>query len=57
MMEIKVSIPAIEKLLDYSASGIGSVAGSMLVSWKARQEAKAKAIAATGEVEAQKILT
>ena len=57
MMEIKVSIPAIEKLLDYSASGIGSVAGSMLVSWKARQEAKAKAIAATGEVETQRILT
>ena len=56
-MEIKMSIPAIEKLLDYSASGIGSVAGTMLVSWKARQEAKAKAIAAQGEVEAQKILT
>ena len=33
MMEIKVSIPGIEKLLDYSASGIGSVAGPMLVSW------------------------
>ena len=57
MMEIKVSILAIEKLLDYSASGIGSVAGPMLVSWKERQEAKAKAIAATGDVEAQKILT
>ena len=56
-MEIKVSIPAIEKLLDYSASGIGSVAGPMLASWKAFQEAKAKAIAAKGEVEAQRILT
>ena len=57
MMKIKVNIAAIEKLLDYSVSGIGSVAGPMLVSWKARQEAKAKAIAAKGEVEAQKILT
>ena len=56
-MEIKVSIPAIEKLLDYSASGIGSVAGPMLVSWKARQEAKAKAITAKGTVEAQRTLT
>ena len=56
-MEIKVSIPAIEKLLNYSASGIGSVAGPMLASWKARQEVKAKSIAAKGEVEAQRILT
>ena len=56
MLELKVSIPAIEKLLDYSVSGIGSVAGSMLASWKARREAKAKAIAAHGESEAQKIL-
>ena len=55
-MEAKVSIPAIEKLLDYSASGIGSVAGSMLAPWKAHQDAKAKAIAAKGEVEAQMIL-
>ena len=56
-MEIKVSVPGIEKLLDYAASGIGSVAGPMLASWRARQEAKAKAIAARGEVESQKILT
>ena len=52
-MDIKVNIPALEKLMDYSASGIGSVAGSILVSWKARQEAKAKAIAAKGEVEVE----
>ena len=56
-MEITMSIPAIEKLLDYSASGIGSVAGPLLVPWKARQDAKARAISATGEVEAQTILT
>ena len=56
-MDFKVSVPAIEKLVDYAASGIGSVAGSMLASWKACQEARAKAIAAEGEVEAQKILT
>ena len=56
-MEIKVSIPAVEKLVDYTASGIGSVAGTMLLPWSTRQEAKAKAIAAEGEVEAQRILT
>ena len=56
-MEIKVSVPAIEKLLDYSASGIGSVAGLMLTTYRARREAKAKAINAEGEVEAQRILT
>ena len=56
-MKIKVSIPAVEKLVDYTASGIGSVAGTMLLPWSTRQEAKAKAIAAEGEVEAQRILT
>lgn len=55
-MDINLKIPAIEKLMDYAASGIGSVAGSMLASWKARQEAKAKSIAAHGEAEAQRIL-
>ena len=55
-MEVKVNVPAIEKLLDISASGIGSVAGPMLASWKARQEAKAKAIAAKGEIEAQIVM-
>ena len=42
--------------MDYAASGIGSVAGPMLASWKARQEAKAKSIAARGEAETQRIL-
>ena len=56
MPEFKVNIPAIDKLLDYSASGIGSVAGTMLASWKARHEAKARVIAAHGEAETQTIL-
>ena len=55
-IELKLSIPAVEKLGDYLASGIGSVAGPMLASWRARQEAEAKVIAAQGEVAAQKIL-
>ena len=55
-MDINLKVPAIEKLMDYAASGIGSVAGPILASWKARQEAKAKSIAAQGESEAQRIL-
>lgn len=43
-----VSVPALEKLLDYVASGIGSVAGPMLAPWKARQETKARIITAKG---------
>ena len=47
-----LSVPALEKLVDYVASGIGSVAGPMLASWKARKEAEARRIAARGEADA-----
>ena len=50
------AVAGVSKLADYAASGIGSVAGPMLASWKARKEANAKLIAAKGEVEAQRIL-
>ena len=55
-MDIATLVPSISKLAEYAASGIGSVAGSMLASWKARREANAKLIAAKGEAEAQRIL-
>ena len=55
-MDMNIKIPALEKLLDYTASGIGSVAGSMLAPWKASRDARAKVIAAKGEVKAQRIL-
>ena len=55
-MDISTLVSGISKLSDYAASGIGSVAGPMLASWKARREANAKLIAAQGEVEAQRIL-
>ena len=47
-VDVNIKIPALEKLIDYVASGIGSVAGSMLASWKARQEAQAKQIVCQG---------
>lgn len=34
-MDVTIKVPALEKLLDYAASGIGSVAGPMLASLKA----------------------
>ena len=55
-MDIGTLISGISKLADYAASGIGSVAGPMLASWKARREASAKLVAAKGEVEEQRIL-
>ena len=48
-MDVNLKVPAINKLLDYAASGIGSVAGSMLAPWKARREVQAKQIAAEGD--------
>ena len=47
-----LNVKALEKLVDYAASGIGSVAGSMLAPWRARQEALAKQIAAKGDAAA-----
>ena len=51
-MEIKVSIPAAEKLLDYTASGVGAVAGPMLAPWAAKKGAEARAIEAKSEADA-----
>jgi len=44
------------KLVDYFASGIGSVAGSMMATWRARREAEATRIAAQGDADTQRIL-
>ena len=49
-------VRALDKLLDYTASGIGTVAGPMLAPWKARREAAAREIAAQGEANALRII-
>ena len=46
MVDVNLKVTAIEKLLDYAASGIGAVAGPMLATWKARREGEARRIAA-----------
>ena len=55
-MNINLPVPAVEKLLDYFASGIGSTAGFFFSRMAARREAQAKLIAAEGEAEVQKAL-
>ena len=51
-MDPNAAVRALEKLLDYTASGIGAVAGPMLAPWQARREAAARQIAAQGEADA-----
>ena len=55
-MDPNAMVRALEKLLDYTASGIGAVAGPMLAPWKARREAAALQIAAQGEANALRII-
>ncbi len=56
-MDINLSVRAIEKLVDYTASGIGSTASFFFSRMVARRDADVRLIAAEGEVEAQRILT
>lgn len=53
MADININIPGLEKLVDYTASGIGAVAGPMLATWKASKEAEAKRITAQADADAQ----
>ncbi|MDE0078626.1 MAG: DUF2806 domain-containing protein [Caldilineaceae bacterium] len=56
-MDINVSVRAVEKLVDYTASGIGSTASFFFSRMVARHDAEVRAITAKGEVDAQRILT
>ena len=44
-------VPAMSKIIEYAASGVGSIAGTMLSGWKARKEANARMIQAKSEAE------
>ena len=57
MADVNLKVPALEKLLECAASGIGAVAGPMLASWKARREAKARRIETEGEADRLKLIT
>ena len=55
--EVNLNVPAIEKLVDYSASGIGAVAGPLLAPWRAGREGKARVVAAHADAESHRINT
>ena len=54
-MDVTLNVPALDKLLDVTCSGVGAVAGPMLAPWKAQQETKAQLIAAKGYAESLQI--
>ena len=56
-VNLKVSIPAVEKLVDYGASGVGAIAGSWIANWRASKEGKARLTAARADAEARQIET
>ena len=56
-INVNVNVRAIEKLVDYLASGIGSTASFFFSRMVARRNAKARGITAEGEAEAHRILT
>lgn len=57
MVEVVIKVPAIEKLLDYTASGIGATAGPLLLPWRAHMEGKADRISARTYADVLPIIT
>ena len=55
-MDPNAMVRALDKLLDYTASGIGAVAGPMLATWRARREAAALQIVAQGQADSLHII-
>ena len=56
-MDVNVlRVLGLEKLVDYAASGIGAVAGSMLAPWMAEQQTKAKSIKVKGQADNLQII-
>ena len=56
MVDVNLKVPALEKLVDYAASGIGAVAGPMLAPRKARKEAEARRIESRAEADSLKLI-
>ena len=56
MVDVTLKVPALEKLVDYAASGIGAVAGPMLAPWKTRKEAEARLIEAKADTDSLKLI-
>ena len=54
-INLSLKVPAIEKLIDYGASGVGAIAGPMLAQWRASREAQARLASARVDVEVHRI--
>lgn len=55
-INVKLNVPAIEKLVDFTVSGIGSTASFFFSRETARHDAEVRVIAAKGDAEAQRVL-
>lgn len=55
MADITLTVPALDKLLDYLASGVGAIAGPLLAPWRASQEGKARIITAEMDAKVRQI--
>ena len=56
-MDVNLKVSALEKLLDYTVSGIGAIAGPMLANWKASREGKARLTSTRADAEVRRIET
>ena len=56
-MDVNVRVLALEKLLDYVASGVGAIAGPMIAKWRASQEGKARLTSAHFDAEVHRVET
>ena len=55
MADFNLNVKAVEKLLDYTASGVGAIAGPILALWRASREGKARLIAARADADIRRI--
>ena len=55
MVEFVAKVLGINKLLDYTASGVGAVAGPMLANWRASREERARLTSARADAEVRRI--
>ena len=55
MADFNLNVKAVEKLLDYTASGVGAIAGPILAPWRASREGKERLIAARADADIRRI--
>ena len=56
MVDLNLKVPAVEKLLEFVASGIGAIGGPMLARWQARAAADAMRITAEGQADSTRLI-